>query len=161
LLTKCGPTTRRVIYHLVLTSSFVWGLPIAARKAVYRPLLGHSSTSVKSQLRNYPSLSTVLTPPAVFAGIFITLWIYKCCMMVAFQSKIIYMPSVPLFSRSDLAANYARQCQPVEWCEQRVRSLDGTSISLLVGAMKTPAAPPLNDNEKEQQDNVIVAYFQG
>jgi hypothetical protein len=37
------------------------------------------------------TITAVLTPPAVFGGLLITLWTYKCIMMVVFQNKIIYM----------------------------------------------------------------------
>lgn len=32
-------------------------------------------------------VGSVLTPPAVFAGLVVALWFYKCCMMVVFQNK--------------------------------------------------------------------------
>jgi hypothetical protein len=37
------------------------------------------------------TVTAILTPPAVFGGLLVTLWAYKCIMMVVFQNKIIYM----------------------------------------------------------------------
>lgn len=160
-------TTRRVAYSCLAYRSVPSVARIflmIARTAVRRPLTEHSA--FKSQRRCWAALSTILTPPAVFGGIFLTLWIYKCCMMILFQNKIIYMPFIPPFSRSEKVADYVRQCQPVAWREHRIQSLDGTSISLLVGAMKPGASKAtarstMYESEKAQQGMVIIAYFQG
>ncbi len=95
----------------------------------------------------------VLVPPVVFGGLVVTLWFYKCCMMVLFQNKIIYMPSVPPFSRREKIADYVNICRPVVWEEKRIRSIDGTEIALCVGGIKNVEA----SSNKE----VIVLYFQG
>lgn len=99
------------------------------------------------------SIPAVLLPPIIFSGLVITLWTYKCIMMVIFQNKIIYMPSVPPFSRSEKVEDYAIQCRPVVWREHDLRAADGVAIKLLEGSVgKTPAS-------KKKQ--VIVLYFQG
>lgn len=160
-------TTRRVAYFCLAyrsVPSVARILLMTARTAVRRPLTEQSA--FKSQRRCWAALSTILTPPAVFGGIFLTLWIYKCCMMILFQNKIIYMPFIPPFSRSEKVADYVRQCQPVEWREHRIQSLDGTSISLLVGAMKPGASKAtarstMYESENAQQGMVLIAYFQG
>ncbi len=41
--------------------------------------------------------------------------------MIIFQNKIIYMPSIPPFSRSEKASDYAAQCKPVIWKEHKPR----------------------------------------
>src|SRR6266498_2441351 len=51
-------------------------------------------------------IPTVLLPPIVFSGLLLTLWAYKCFMMVVFQNKIIYMPNVPPFSRNEKVEDY-------------------------------------------------------
>ncbi|EON69440.1 hypothetical protein W97_08700 [Coniosporium apollinis CBS 100218] len=74
-------------------------------------------------------------------------------MVVLFQNKIIYMPSVPPFSRREKMADYANICKPVHWEEKRIRSLDGTEVALCVGGIEISA----DRSNKE----VIVVYFQG
>ncbi|KAJ9657746.1 hypothetical protein H2201_008059 [Coniosporium apollinis] len=73
--------------------------------------------------------------------------------MVLFQNKIIYMPSVPPFSRREKIADYANICKPITWEEKRIRSLDGTEIALCVGGIK--------GSEESSNREVIVLYFQG
>ncbi|PGH18019.1 hypothetical protein AJ80_04642 [Polytolypa hystricis UAMH7299] len=110
------------------------------------------------------SLSTIglpgfLVPPLVFVGLFITLWAYKCCMMIIFQNKIIYMPSVPPFSRGEKIEDYAASCRPVAWEEKQIRSLDGTKIALCVGRIAGEAADTARGGKKRK--HVVVLYFQG
>ncbi len=73
-------------------------------------------------------------------------------MMVIFQNKLIYMPSVPPFSRSEKVADYANQCRPVVWKEHDLRAADGTALKLLEGRVERVAKP---------RKRVVVLYFQG
>ncbi|EXJ95730.1 hypothetical protein A1O1_00854 [Capronia coronata CBS 617.96] len=75
-------------------------------------------------------------------------------MMVIFQNKIIYMPSVPPFSRSEKVNDYARQCQPAVWNEHDVRAADGTLLKLLEGSIT-------NAPDTKPEEHVVVLYFQG
>ncbi|EXJ89828.1 hypothetical protein A1O3_02895 [Capronia epimyces CBS 606.96] len=75
-------------------------------------------------------------------------------MMVVFQNKIIYMPSVPPFSRSEKVSDYARQCQPVVWTEHDLRAADNTKIKLLEGTIGVTA-------DSKPRGHVVVLYFQG
>jgi hypothetical protein len=75
-------------------------------------------------------------------------------MMVVFQNRIIYMPSVPPFSRSEKVADYATQCKPVVWKEHAIKAADGVTIKLLEGTIQGSDAP------REGLD-VVVLYFQG
>lgn len=101
------------------------------------------------------TMTSVLTPPAVFVGLVLALWFYKCCMMVIFQNKIIYMPSVPPFSRREKVSDYAKACFPVMWREETITSVDGKRLVLCVGesSLKAMSHP--------EQDHVVVLYFQG
>ena len=74
-------------------------------------------------------------------------------MMVVFQNKIIYMPSVPPFSRSETVAEYANQCKPVEWTEHDLKSIDGTRLKLLEGS--------ISDGSTTKSKDLVVVYFQG
>lgn len=105
------------------------------------------------QSRSFLSIPGFLLPPVVFVGLALTLWAYKCLMMVVFQNKIIYMPSVPPFSRSEKISDYAGACGPVAWKEEGIKSLDGTRISLCIGRN-------FEENTRAKEGLVIV-YFQG
>jgi len=104
------------------------------------------------------SIHPGILAPSVFVFLVITLWFYKCCMMVLFQDKIIYMPGVPPFSRGEKIADYERECRPIRWREERIRSIDGTRISLCVGKRDV-------DAEKLKSTvfakRVVILYFQG
>lgn len=75
-------------------------------------------------------------------------------MMIVFQNKIIYMPSMPPFSRSEKVEDYASQCRPVVWKEHGIQSLDGTKLALLEGAVPW-------DKAVAPRKHVVVVYFQG
>ncbi len=77
-------------------------------------------------------------------------------MMVAFQNKIIYMPSVPPFSRSEKVAEYATQCKPVQWNEHDIRAVDGTALKILEGSIDRPHAQVQSCTKR-----LVVVYFQG
>ncbi|KAF2493587.1 alpha/beta-hydrolase [Lophium mytilinum] len=116
--------------------------------------------AIEAYKRHFSSIAIipVITPPVVFVGLALTLWFYKCCMMILFQNKIIYMPSVPPYSRREKIADYTRTCGSVHWEEQRITSIDGTRISLCIGQLQdethgTSAGP--------SSSHVVVLYFQG
>lgn len=102
------------------------------------------------------ALHPALVPPAIFVGLAVTLWAYKCAMMVVFQNRIIYMPSLPPFSRSETIADYEGLCGPVVWEERRIVADDGTRLALAVGCI-----PGRKDEETETKRRVVVLYFQG
>ncbi|KAF2808188.1 alpha/beta-hydrolase [Mytilinidion resinicola] len=116
--------------------------------------------AIEAYKRHFSSIAIVpvITPPVVFVGLALTLWFYKCCMMILFQNKIIYMPSAPPYSRREKIADYARMCGSVHWEEQRITSLDGTRISLCIGRLRdeTTSASP-----RQSTSHVVVLYFQG
>lgn len=107
------------------------------------------------QARSY-SVTTILTPPLIFTGLLVSLWTYKCLMMVVFQNKIIYMPSVPPFSRSERIKDYEAQCRPIHWQERRIKAKDGVNIALAVSSVKG-GKPATSLNQK----HIAVLYFQG
>ncbi|OTA00905.1 hypothetical protein A9Z42_0012130 [Trichoderma parareesei] len=73
-----------------------------------------------------------LVPPAIFTGLFLALWCYKCIMLVLFQNAIIYNPFLPPNARSMKISEFARQCGGVEWREDKIKSLDGTELALCI-----------------------------
>ncbi|KEF62248.1 uncharacterized protein A1O9_00220 [Exophiala aquamarina CBS 119918] len=76
-------------------------------------------------------------------------------MMVIFQNKIIYMPSVPPFSRSEKVRDYASQCLPFTWSEHDIKAADGTAIKILESGPNTVAL------QAQQRRRVVVLYLQG
>lgn len=76
-------------------------------------------------------------------------------MMVIFQNKIIYMPSMPPFSRSEKVEDYVNQCKPVEWIEHLIRSCDGTKIALLEGSIQR------QPDQAAVRKHIVILYFQG
>lgn len=75
--------------------------------------------------------------------------------MVLFQNKIIYMPSMPPFSRSEKLTDYVNECKPVTWEEIDIKSLDGTKLKLLKGSMNVHQAGAVPSKR------IVVVYFQG
>lgn len=77
-------------------------------------------------------------------------------MLVVFQNKIIYMPSVPPFSRSERIKDYEAQCRPLHWQERRTRAADGVDLALAVSSV-TGNKPTISEIQK----HIVVIYFQG
>ena len=114
------------------------------------------------------AFSSVVTPPIVFASLVIVLWTYKCLMLVLFQNKIIYMPSMPPFSRSEQIKDYTSQCGPVQWRETRITSDDGVELALAVGKVrqyervsKQEAIDEADDQTQSKASKTVIIYFQG
>ena len=120
---------------------------VSPRTRLQRPL-------IRRRYFSHDALLTILTPPAILAGLGLTLWAYKCLMMVIFQNKIIYMPSVPPFSRREKVEDYEGSCKPFQWRHESLRSSDGTRLSACIS--ETSAASAVSGH------NVIhLLYFQG
>ncbi|PTB37777.1 hypothetical protein M441DRAFT_30109 [Trichoderma asperellum CBS 433.97] len=101
-------------------------------------------------------IGQVLMPPAIFTGLFLALWCYKCIMLVLFQNAIIYNPFLPPNARSMRISDFSRQCGGIEWREGRIKSLDGTEIALCISEMFCEHKP--NGSPKTP---VYILYFQG
>lgn len=102
-------------------------------------------------------LPTFLVPPAVFTGLLVGLWTYKCIMTVLFQDRIIYMPYMPPFARSEKMEDYTGVCKPVKWRHEQIGSLDGTKIALGIGEI--PQVDKIEASNKTK--HVVICYFQG
>lgn len=102
---------------------------------------------------------SVLQPPLIFGGLAIALWTWKCCMMVLFQNKIIYMPSLPPNARWEMIEDYARKCGNIKWREETIRSSDGTEIALCLTSVKSkPIEPSVKFTNRLP---LYILYFQG
>jgi hypothetical protein len=112
----------------------------------------------------FETVQTILTPPLVFIGLLLTLWTYKCIIMVLFQDKIIYMPGMPPFARSEKIEDYVKECKPVEWEEKRIKSLDGTKIALCIGHIPQAIGDRRSEagiTRESKTKEVVICYFQG
>ena len=110
------------------------------------------------------SIPTVLVPPVIFVGLLFSLWTYKCIMTVIFQDRIIYMPYMPPFARAEKIADYAAICHPVRWEEKRIKSTDGTKISLGVGSIDASQMDEGHESSLhagQPKKDVVICYFQG
>jgi len=55
-------------------------------------------------------------------------------MLILFQSKILYMPSIPPFSRFEKITDYAALCRPVVWREKTTMADDGVEVAVAAGS---------------------------
>lgn len=95
--------------------------------------------------------------PVVFSGLFVSLWTWKCLMMVTFQNKIIYMPGLPPNARWEKISDYASRCGGLQWREERVRAADGTDLALCV----TDVDLGRNQASTPPDKDFYILYFQG
>lgn len=123
---------------------------LAIQRLRRKPQIHHQQLVLDRRLH----LASVLIPPAIFVGLFISLWTWKCTMLVLFQNVIIYNPFLPPDARSLKIADFASQCGGIKWREERIQSLDGTEIALCVANIQHGhgSMPPTR---------VYIMYFQG
>ena len=131
-------------------------LHFALAKSAYRYALLRTVSQRRALFTD--ALPDFLVPPVIFAGLLLTLWTYKCFMTVVFQDKVIYMPYMPPFARSEKILNYADICKPVQWEERRIQSLDGTKISLCIGTAPRETA---KESASIPMTHIVICYFQG
>jgi len=115
-------------------------------------------TKVESRRLFHYTLPAILLPPLIFGGLVISLWTYKCFMMVLFQNKIIYMPGLPPNSRREKISDYANQCTGIIWREERTRTSDGTEIALCIANVERRSVDLQQSLDAHQ---VYILYFQG
>ncbi|KAI0169152.1 alpha/beta-hydrolase [Hypoxylon sp. FL1284] len=119
-------------------------------------------------------LEGLVLAPAVFTGLLVALWSWKCLMMVTFQNKIIYMPGLPPNARRERIDDYVKLCGGLRWREERLRAADGTDLALCVtdvdlgsGATASPAAADATaaataTSSSGRPDTAFyILYFQG
>ncbi len=95
--------------------------------------------------------------PVVFTGLFLSLWTWKCFMMVTFQNKIIYMPGLPPNARREKISDYSHRCGGLQWREERTRAVDGTDLALCVTDVL------LGRSQASERAEMVyyILYFQG
>lgn len=111
---------------------------------------------VRQKRTIFSDVSPFILVPGAFFGLLIGHWIHKCLLMVLFQNKIIYMPSLPPGSRRERLDEYAKTWAGVSWEEKKIKSLDGTKLSLAIARL-TKSTGPVQEKTKQ----TVVLYFQG
>ena len=99
-------------------------------------------------------IAPAVMPPIIFTGLFITLWCWKCTMLIVFQNTIIYNPFLPPDARRLEIADYASQCRGVTWRREMIKSLDGTPIALCI-------SNEASERPSSSVTPVYILYFQG
>ncbi|KAI1267595.1 alpha/beta-hydrolase [Xylariaceae sp. FL1019] len=118
-------------------------------------------TSIPSHPQRRFHLEGIALAPVVFTGLLVSLWTWKCFMMIVFQNKIIYMPGLPPNSRWETISDYKDRFGGVNWREERCRASDGTDLALCVTDLDL-GSPKSGDMRKEDgMKRVYVLYFQG
>lgn len=107
----------------------------------------------------FEGVSPFVLVPSVFVGLLLGHWIHKCFLMVLFQNKIIYMPSLPPGSRREKLQDYAKSWGSVAWEENKIKSLDGTKLTLAIAQLKEEHRPARS--AEKQCKRRIILYFQG
>ncbi|KAI0882243.1 alpha/beta-hydrolase [Annulohypoxylon maeteangense] len=121
------------------------------------PRISNNNTLTCKRKYHVEGLQGLMLAPAVFGGLFVALWTWKCFMLVIFQNKIIFMPGLPPNSRWEKIQDYIGRCAGVQWREERVRARDGTDLALCVADLD------LGSSATSVQPSVAfyILYFQG
>ncbi|KAI0446451.1 Alpha/Beta hydrolase protein [Xylaria telfairii] len=113
--------------------------------------------SKTSLCRRYLHMEGLALAPVVYGGLFVTLWTWKCFMMIVFQNKIIYMPGLPPNCRWEKIHDYKNRLAGINWREERVRAADRTDLALCVADVQLGAESDLHSPETA----FYILYFQG
>ncbi|KAI8955546.1 Alpha/Beta hydrolase protein [Xylaria longipes] len=107
--------------------------------------------------RRYINIEGLALAPVVYGGLLLSLWTWKCFMMVVFQNKIIYMPGLPPNSRREKIHDYRHRLADIDWREDRVRAADGTDLALCVTDLELGSKRDLRSPDTA----FYILYFQG
>ncbi|KAI0856981.1 Alpha/Beta hydrolase protein [Xylaria cubensis] len=123
------------------------------RPSVVSPLHISKTLSCRRSLH----IEGLALAPVVFGGLLVSLWTWKCFMMVVFQNKIIYMPGLPPNSRREKIHDYRDRLAGINWREERVRASDGTDLALCVTDLELGTKRDLRSPDTA----FYILYFQG
>lgn len=120
------------------------------------PRIGNDASTCRRKY-HVEGLEGLMLAPAMFGGLFVALWTWKCFMLVVFQNKIIFMPGLPPNSRWEKIQDYVGRCAGVQWREERIRARDGTDLALCISDLD------LGSSATSVQPSVAfyILYFQG
>lgn len=132
------------------------GLFTTQRVSLRHKLSPRKHVSIVQRRCIFAGVSPFVLVPSVFVGLLIGHWLHKCLLMVLFQNKIIYMPSLPPGSRREKLEDYSKTWAGVSWEERQIWSLDGTKLAV---AIARPGESSAAAQFKRKQ--IVVLYFQG
>ncbi|KAI1495800.1 Alpha/Beta hydrolase protein [Biscogniauxia marginata] len=138
------------------------GLYVLSSRRLRHLAIVPSPLSTKSRVntltcRSHFHVEGLLMAPVVYGGLFISLWTWKCFMLVVFQNKIIYMPGLPPNARWETIQDYAHRFGGVQWREERIRAADRTDLALCVADLDIGQS-----QTSDRPDAVFyILYFQG
>ncbi|KAF5864916.1 hypothetical protein ETB97_006146 [Aspergillus alliaceus] len=138
---------------------------ISGKRVEYQP-------EHKSRLYNFQrtrtfgttAIPSILVPPLIFFGLLISLWTWKCFWIVILQDKLLYLSWLPPLARSEKIADYERECQPVQWTEKRIQSLDRTKLAVCEGHIplqRRDGRTTVAQRATVKRKSVVICYFQG
>lgn len=133
---------------------------LPSKNSTARALLRPLPSPLRPPPCHFFHIPTALQPPLIFTALLLALWVYKCAMLVLFQNRIIYMPSMPPFARSERIAEYAAACRPVTWRQERIRTKDGETLAVAVGEIAGVSRCEEAEGVGERK-RVVIIYFQG
>ncbi|KAL4753455.1 Alpha/Beta hydrolase protein [Aspergillus terricola var. indicus] len=107
------------------------------------------------------SIPTILIPPAIFLGLLLSLWTWKCFWIVLLQDKLLYLSWLPPLSRSEKIEDYAREFRGVQWSETFITSSDGARLAVCEGRLSAPVGDRDVKENKKKKVRVVICYFQG
>ncbi|KAI1191586.1 Alpha/Beta hydrolase protein [Nemania serpens] len=131
------------------------------RRSIRLPsfIVSHAYLSKTPLYRRCLHLEGLALAPVVFSGLLVSLWTWKCLMMIVFQNKIIYMPGLPPNSRWEKIEDYKARLGGLSWREERVRAADGTELALCVVDLELGSR---RDRDSCLSDAAFyILYFQG
>lgn len=123
-----------------------------------------SATAVKRVTIGGVMIPQLFVPPAMFVGMLLTLWAWKCFWIIVMQDRLMYMSWMPPFSRSENMDDYEIECRPVQWQESYFRSLDGTKLAICIGTIPQRVSSPSllpSPSLEQRKRHVVICYFQG
>ncbi|GAA5969273.1 hypothetical protein JCM21900_005023, partial [Sporobolomyces salmonicolor] len=106
----------------------------------------------------------------VFVGLPAVLWAYKCLMLVLFQRKIVYLPSVPLGTRNESLADGERtrerdaSLSGVNWKEVTIPSEAPTRLLRQKVELKGIELSGRTSGESDRSEgrrHIVIVYLQG
>lgn len=164
---------RRPTHAVVQAHGFSTKLSVPGRLRVYSAKRGNvrdlSNThscrrcGLTTIANTAPSVSLVL---AAFIGLPLTLWSYKCLMLVLFQRKIIYMGYLPPGTRTERLKEDDQDLEDLTWKEVEVESSDGVllrgySFRRESEDSKLEASRTFGTPAPPRSSKVLIIYFQG
>ncbi|KAI1077426.1 alpha/beta-hydrolase [Whalleya microplaca] len=135
-------------------------IPSIPRLAPITPSLSSTTSRINTltcRRKFHLDEGLVLAAPAVFSGLFVAMWTWKCLMLVIFQNQIIYMRRLPPNARAEKIEHYSSRCGGLRWRQESVRAADGTDLALCVTDLRLGSS----ESSARPDTAFYILYFQG